>query len=174
MFVHLKIVKATPDSCRYSLDIHTHRVHPLTPFTNISINQSTFSLDQDNVWWVDGKYQWIAVKVKMSLPHTKGTMQRRAPAVCTLQNTSALMTAVDTETFEPKNMLLSLSRVLLGGKQCETMGKGGEERWSPFAGLRCAVEQSVLPAYCHPGSSEQMHQDVLWVPSISGPRRNAP
>lgn len=40
----------------------------------------------------------------MSLPHAKGTMQRRASAVCKLQNTSAVMTAVDAETFEPQNM----------------------------------------------------------------------
>lgn len=41
----------------------------------------------------------------MSLPHTKDTMQRRASAVCKLQNTSAVMTTVNTETFEPLNMV---------------------------------------------------------------------
>lgn len=32
----------------------------------------------------------------------KGSMQRRASAVCKLQNPSTIMTAVDTETFEPR------------------------------------------------------------------------
>ncbi|TNN50521.1 hypothetical protein EYF80_039270 [Liparis tanakae] len=36
-----KIVKEMPDSCRYFLHPHIHGVHPLTPSTNISINQST-------------------------------------------------------------------------------------------------------------------------------------
>ena len=40
----------------------------------------------------------------MSLARTKGTMQRRASAVCNLQNTSTVSTAVDAETFEPQNM----------------------------------------------------------------------
>lgn len=31
----------------------------------------------------------------------KGSMQKRASAVCKLQTPSAIMTAVDTETFEP-------------------------------------------------------------------------
>lgn len=40
----------------------------------------------------------------MSLPHINDTTQRRASAVCELQDTSAVMTTVDTETFEPQNV----------------------------------------------------------------------
>lgn len=41
----------------------------------------------------------------MSLPHINDTTQRRASAVCELQDTSAVVTTVDTETFEPQNMV---------------------------------------------------------------------